>query len=137
MGYEAELFLVFANQDPSKGYKGISCFVVEKDMGIEIAKKEQKLGIRASSTCTLNFDDVKAPAENLLGKEGQGYKYAIEILNEGRIGIAAQMIGLAQGAFSKAVPYTYQREQLGSPSASSKACSSRSQTWRPRLRPRA
>ncbi|GAA6037828.1 hypothetical protein JCM8097_005059 [Rhodosporidiobolus ruineniae] len=112
---EADIFLVFATQDPSKGYKGISCFVVEKDMGVEIAKKEKKLGIRASSTCTLNFDDVKVPAENLLGEEGQGYKYAIEILNEGRVGIAAQMVGLAQGAFDKAVPYTYERKQFGAP----------------------
>ncbi|KAK4057895.1 hypothetical protein OIO90_001114 [Microbotryomycetes sp. JL221] len=112
---EAEVFLVFANLDPAKGYKGISCFVVEKEHGIKIAKKEKKLGIRASSTCTLDFDDVKIPAENLLGQEGHGYKYAIEILNEGRIGIAAQMVGLAQGAFNKAVPYTFQREQFGQP----------------------
>ncbi|POY74128.1 hypothetical protein BMF94_2940 [Rhodotorula taiwanensis] len=110
---EADIFLVFATVDPSKGYKGISCFVVEKDMGIQIAKKEKKLGIRASSTCTLAFDDVKVPAENLLGEEGVGYKYAIEILNEGRVGIAAQMVGLAQGAFDKAVPYTFERKQFG------------------------
>ncbi|KWU47499.1 acyl-CoA dehydrogenase NM domain-like protein [Rhodotorula sp. JG-1b] len=110
---EADIFLVFATLDPSKGYKGISCFVVEKEMGIQIAKKEKKLGIRASSTCTLAFDDVKVPAENLLGEEGKGYKYAIEILNEGRVGIAAQMVGLAQGAFDKAVPYTFERKQFG------------------------
>jgi alkylation response protein AidB-like acyl-CoA dehydrogenase len=101
-------------------------------MGIQIAKKEQKLGIRASSTCTLNFDDLKVPAENIIGGEGLGYKIAIEILNEGlavspvfllsllrrhigRIGIAAQMLGLAQGAFDKAVPYTYERKQFGQP----------------------
>jgi len=101
-------------------------------MGIQIAKKEQKLGIRASSTCTLNFDDLKVPAENVIGGEGLGYKIAIEILNEGlavspvilralsrqhigRIGIAAQMLGLAQGAFDKAVPYTYERKQFGQP----------------------
>lgn len=113
--YEADFFLIFANVDPSKGYKGITCFIATKDMGIQIAKKEQKLGIRASSTCTLNFDDLKIPAENVLGGEGQGYKIAIEILNEGRIGIAAQMLGLAQGAFDKAVPYTYQRKQFGQP----------------------
>ncbi|KAJ6631344.1 acyl-CoA dehydrogenase/oxidase [Mycena sp. CBHHK59/15] len=113
--YEAEIFLIFANIDPSKGYKGITCFVATKDMGIQIAKKEQKLGIRASSTCTLNFDDLKIPAENVIGGEGKGYKIAIEILNEGRIGIAAQMLGLAQGAFNKAVPYTYQRSQFGQP----------------------
>ncbi|EJD00813.1 acyl-CoA oxidase [Fomitiporia mediterranea MF3/22] len=113
--YEAEIFLIFANVDPSKGYKGITCFAATKDMGVQIAKKEQKLGIRASSTCTLNFDDLKVPAENVIGGVGQGYKIAIECLNEGRIGIAAQMIGLAQGAFDKAVPYTYERKQFGQP----------------------
>ena len=82
--YEAEFFLVFANIDPSKGYKGITCFIVTPDMpGFAIAKKEQKLGIRASSTCTLSFDDVRVPASNILGGEGKGYKIAIEILNEG------------------------------------------------------
>ncbi|SGY80087.1 BQ5605_C008g05300 [Microbotryum silenes-dioicae] len=110
---EAGLFLVFATSDASKGYKGISCFLVEKEMGVEIAKKEKKLGIRASSTCTLNFDNVKVPAANLIGEEGKGYKIAIEILNEGRVGIAGQMVGLAQGAFNKAVPYTFQRQQFG------------------------
>lgn len=86
--YEAEIFLVFVNVDPSKGYKGITCFIVDKDMGVQIAKKEQKLGIRASSTCTLNFDDVKVPVENVMGGEdavGKGYKIAIEILNEGAL----------------------------------------------------
>ncbi|KAF9516548.1 hypothetical protein BS47DRAFT_1380948 [Hydnum rufescens UP504] len=114
--YEASIFLVFATVDASKGYKGITCFIVEKDMGVQIAKKEQKLGIRASSTCTLNFDDVKVPIENVLGGPeaiGKGYKVAIEILNEGRIGIAAQMIGLAQGAFDKSVAYAFQRKQFG------------------------
>ncbi|KAH7344003.1 acyl-CoA dehydrogenase/oxidase [Rhizoctonia solani] len=113
---EAEIFLVFATVDPSKGYKGITCFVVPKELGVEIAKKEQKLGIRASSTCVLNFDGIKVPAENLIGgpeQLGKGYKIAIEILNEGRIGIAAQMLGLAQGAFDLTVPYTYQRKQGG------------------------
>lgn len=109
----AEIFLVFANADPSKGYKGISCFVVEKEMGVEVGKKEKKLGIRASSTHTLNFDEIRVPAENLVGEAGKGYKYAIEILNEGRVGIAAQMVGIAQGAFNKAVPYTFQRKQFG------------------------
>ncbi|KIK80900.1 hypothetical protein PAXRUDRAFT_833237 [Paxillus rubicundulus Ve08.2h10] len=113
--YEAEIFLIFANVDPSKGYKGITCFITTKDVGIKIAKKEEKLGIRASSTCSLNFDDLRIPAENIIGGEGNGYKVAIEILNEGRIGIAAQMLGLAQGAFDKAVPYTYQRTQFGQP----------------------
>ncbi|KAI9596166.1 acyl-CoA dehydrogenase/oxidase [Syncephalis fuscata] len=101
---EADIFLVFANVDPSKGYKGITCFVVEKDWGVKVAKKESKLGIRASSTCVLNFDDVKVPEENVL---------AIEILNEGRIGIAAQMVGLAQGAFDATMPYLFQRKQFG------------------------
>ncbi|TPX31134.1 hypothetical protein SmJEL517_g05443 [Synchytrium microbalum] len=110
---EAEIFLVFANVDPSKGYKGITCFIVEKEMGVQIAKKESKLGIRASSTCVLNFDEMKVPAANVLGEIGKGYKYAIEILNEGRIGIAAQMLGLAQGAFDAAMPYTFQRKQFG------------------------
>ncbi|KAI9274179.1 acyl-CoA dehydrogenase/oxidase [Sporodiniella umbellata] len=110
---EADIFLVFANVDPSKGYKGITCFVVTKDMGVQIAKKESKLGIRASSTCVLNFDDIIVPKENILGEVGKGYKYAIEILNEGRIGIAAQMVGTAQGALDIALPYLYQRKQFG------------------------
>jgi short-chain 2-methylacyl-CoA dehydrogenase len=100
---EADFFIVFANLDHSKGYKGITAFIVEKGMnGFSIAKKEKKLGIKASSTCVLNFDDVEIPSENLLGKEGDGYKYAIGLLNEGRIGIAAQMTGLALGAFENA-----------------------------------
>ncbi|RXW21171.1 hypothetical protein EST38_g4667 [Candolleomyces aberdarensis] len=113
--YEAEIFLIFANASLIKGYKGITCFIATKDMGVQIAKKEEKLGIRASSTCTINFDDLKIPEENVLGGEGKGYKIAIEILNEGRIGIAAQMLGLAQGAFDKAVPYTFERKQFGQP----------------------
>jgi len=100
---EANFFIVFANLDPSKGYKGISAFVVEKGTkGFSIAKKEKKLGIRASSTCVVNFDDVEIPRDQLLGEEGHGYKYAIGILNEGRIGIAAQMTGLALGAWENA-----------------------------------
>lgn len=100
---EADLFIVFANLDPSRGYKGISAFVVDKSAkGFSIAKKEKKLGIRASSTCVVNFDDVDIPSDQLLGEEGQGYKYAIGILNEGRIGIAAQMTGLALGAWENA-----------------------------------
>ncbi|OAA80124.1 acyl-CoA dehydrogenase [Akanthomyces lecanii RCEF 1005] len=112
---EAGFFIVFANLDPSKGYKGITAFIVDKDTpGFSIAKKEKKLGIRASSTCVLNFDDVVVPKENLLGKEGDGYKYAIGILNEGRIGIAAQMTGLALGAFENAVKYVWNdRKQFG------------------------
>jgi alkylation response protein AidB-like acyl-CoA dehydrogenase len=111
--YEAEIFLVFANVDPSKGYKGITCFIVEKDMGVQISKKEKKLGIKCSSTCVLNFDNVRVPKENVLGRVGQGYKYAISLLNEGRIGIGAQMVGLAQGALNTALPYTFQRKQFG------------------------
>ena len=110
---EAEFFIVFAQTDPSKGYKGINAFAVEKSHGVEIAKKEKKLGIRASSTCTLNFDDVTVPAENLIGEEGKGYKIAIEILNEGRVGIGAQMVGLAQGAVDKAIRYAADRVQFG------------------------
>ncbi|KAI9634718.1 putative acyl-CoA oxidase [Dioszegia hungarica] len=110
---EADTFLVFANVDPSKGYKGITCFVMSKDMGVQIAKREKKLGIRSSSTCVLSFDDVKIPKENIVGEIGKGYKIAIEILNEGRIGIAAQMVGIAQGAFDHAVTYAYQRKQFG------------------------
>lgn len=113
---EAGFFIVFANLDPSKGYKGITAFIVEKDTkGFTIAKKEKKLGIRASSTCQVTFDDVEIPKENLLGEEGQGYKYAIGLLNEGRIGIAAQMTGLALGAWENAARYVWnEREQFGS-----------------------
>lgn len=111
---EAEIFIVLANLDPSQGYKGITAFVVEKDMGIQIAKKEKKLGIKASSTCVISLDDVFVPKENLLGEEGKGYKMAIECLNEGRIGIAAQMTGLAQGAFDRAAKYVFtERKQFG------------------------
>lgn len=112
---EAEFFIVFANLDPSKGHRGITAFVVDKGMkGFSIAKKEKKLGIKASSTCVLNFDDVEVPKENLLGERGQGYKYAIGLLNEGRIGIAAQMTGLALGAWENAVKYVWNdRKQFG------------------------
>ncbi|EED22215.1 acyl-CoA dehydrogenase, putative [Talaromyces stipitatus ATCC 10500] len=112
---EAGFFIVFANLDPSKGYKGITAFIVEKDTpGFSIAKKEKKLGIRASSTCVLNFDDVEIPKANLLGEEGKGYKIAIGILNEGRIGIAAQMTGLAIGAWENAAGYVWNdRKQFG------------------------
>jgi len=112
---EANFFLVFANLDHSKGYKGITAFIVEKNTpGFSIAKKEKKLGIRASSTCVINFDDVEIPKENLLGEEGQGYKYAIGLLNEGRIGIAAQMTGLALGAWENAASYVWNdRKQFG------------------------
>lgn len=112
--YEADTFVIFANADPSKGYKGITAFVVERDMGVTVAKKEHKLGIRASSTCSLSLEDVYVPKENLLGNYGEGYKIAIKVLNEGRIGIGAQMVGLAQGAFNQAMKYTLQeRKQFG------------------------
>lgn len=111
---EADIFLVFANIDPEKGYKGITCFIVERGMdGFSISKKENKLGIRASSTCELTFEDVKVPKENILGDVGKGYKVAIETLNEGRIGIGAQMIGIAQGAYDETIRYTKERQQFG------------------------
>lgn len=110
----AGVFLVMANVDPSAGYKGITCFIVDRDTeGLEIGKKENKLGLRSSSTCPLNFDNVKVPEKNILGQIGHGYKYAIGMLNEGRIGIAAQMLGLAQGCFDNTIPYTRQRKQFG------------------------
>ena len=112
-GGEASIFLIMANIDPSKGYKGITCFLADKDMpGLIIGKREDKLGIRASSTVQLNFDNLKIPKENIVGEVGKGYKIAIEILNEGRIGIAAQMLGIAEGAMELALPYTYQRKQF-------------------------
>lgn len=100
---ESDIFIVFANLYPERGYKGITAFVVDKETkGFSIAKKEKKLGIKASSTCVVQFDDVEVPRDALLGEEGHGYKYAIGILNEGRIGIAAQMTGLALGAWENA-----------------------------------
>jgi alkylation response protein AidB-like acyl-CoA dehydrogenase len=111
---EADLFLVFANINPEIGYKGITCFIVERGMeGFSISKKENKLGIRASSTCELLLEDVRVPKENILGEVGNGYKVAIETLNEGRIGIGAQMIGIAQGAYDAALAYTQERKQFG------------------------
>ncbi|KAK9318021.1 acyl-CoA dehydrogenase/oxidase C-terminal, partial [Lipomyces starkeyi] len=113
-GAEAEIFVVFANAEPEKGYRGITAFVVEKPWGVKVVKKEKKLGIRASSTAVLAFDEVRVPKQNVLGIYGQGYKIAIECLNEGRIGIAAQMTGLAQGAFDRAVSYVFNdRQQFG------------------------
>jgi alkylation response protein AidB-like acyl-CoA dehydrogenase len=115
---EAGLYIVFATLDPAAGYKGITAFLVEKDTpGFTVGKKEDKLGIRASSTCELIFDDCRVPAANLLGEEGKGYKIAIETLNEGRIGIAAQMLGLAQGAWNHAARYALERRQFGKPIA--------------------
>ncbi|KAI0176048.1 short-chain specific acyl-CoA dehydrogenase [Hypoxylon sp. FL1284] len=112
---EAGFFIVFANLDPSKGHRGITAFIVEEGAkGFSIAKKEKKLGIKASSTCAINFDDVEVPKENLLGERGEGYKYAIGLLNEGRIGIAAQMTGLALGAWENAARYVWNdRRQFG------------------------
>lgn len=113
-GNEAEIFIIFANIAPEKGYKGITAFVVEKTFdGFSVGKKEDKLGIRASSTCELIFDNCIVPKENILGEIGKGYKIAIETLNEGRIGIGAQMVGLAQGAFNAALAYSKEREQFG------------------------
>jgi alkylation response protein AidB-like acyl-CoA dehydrogenase len=111
---ESSLFIVFANVDPDKGYKGITAFLVERGFpGFSVGKKEDKLGIRASSTCELLLDDCEVPEENVLGEVGKGYKIAIEALNEGRIGIGAQMLGLAEGAFSQALSYMRERVQFG------------------------
>jgi butyryl-CoA dehydrogenase/short/branched chain acyl-CoA dehydrogenase len=111
---EAELFIVLANADPSKGYKGITAFLVEKGWpGFQIGKKEDKLGIRASSTCELIFEGCKVPGANVLGEVGKGYKIAIETLNEGRIGIGAQMVGVAQGSFEHGIKYSQERQQFG------------------------
>jgi len=113
---EAGLFTVFATLDPSAGYKGITAFLVEKGAaGFSLGKKEDKLGIRASSTCELVFRDCVVPATQLLGEPGKGYKIAIETLNEGRIGIAAQMVGLAAGAWGHAARWAKQRKQFGKP----------------------
>jgi butyryl-CoA dehydrogenase/short/branched chain acyl-CoA dehydrogenase len=115
---EAEFFIVMATLDPSKGYKGITSFLVEKSFpGFTIGKKEDKLGIRASSTCELIFEGCRVPKENTLGEPGKGYKIAIETLNEGRIGIGAQMTGLARGAFELALKYAQERQQFGKPIA--------------------
>src|SRR5271155_3194788 len=111
---EAGLFIIFATLDPAAGYKGITAFLVEKDLaGFTVGKKEDKLGIRASSTCELILEDCRVPAENVLGEKGKGYKIAIETLNEGRIGIGAQMLGLARGAWEFAAKYTLERKQFG------------------------
>jgi len=111
---EAGVFVVFANANREKGYKGITAFIVEKDNpGLQIGKKEDKLGIRASSTCELNFEGCRVPDSAVLGEVGQGYKMAISLLNEGRIGIAAQMVGLALGSFDYALSYMCTRKQFG------------------------
>ena len=111
---EAGLFLILANIDPDAGYKGITSFVVSRDSdGLQVGKKEDKLGIRASSTCELILDGVRVPKANVLGEPGLGYKIAIETLNEGRIGIGAQMVGIADGALQDALTYTRERQQFG------------------------
>ena len=113
-GNEASLFIVFATADPAAGYRGITAFLVERGTpGFTVGKKEDKLGIRASSTCELIFEDCRVPRSNVLGEIGKGYKVAIETLNEGRIGIGAQMIGLAQGALDHTVKYVQERKQFG------------------------
>jgi len=115
---EAGLFLVFANADPAEGYRGITAFLVERGTpGLQVGKKEDKLGIRASSTCEVILEDCPVTKENVLGEVGKGYKVAIETLNEGRIGIAAQMTGLAEGALDHALAYSKQRKQFGKPIA--------------------
>src|SRR5438876_1244060 len=111
---EAGIFILFATVDPAAGYKGITAFIVEKHFaGFTVGKKEDKLGIRASSTCELILEDCHVPRENVLGEVGKGYKIAIETLNEGRIGIGAQMIGVARGALEYAIAYTKERRQFG------------------------
>ena len=113
-GKEAGIFVLMATVDPAAGYKGITAFIVEKDFpGFSVGKKEDKLGIRASSTCELILEDCKVPQANLLGEVGKGYKIAIETLNEGRIGIGAQMLGVARGAWEHAVKYANERKQFG------------------------
>jgi butyryl-CoA dehydrogenase/short/branched chain acyl-CoA dehydrogenase len=115
---EAGIFIVFANINPDAGYKGITAFIVEREFpGFRIGKKEDKCGLRASSTCELIFEDCKVPKENVLGEVGRGYKIAIESLNEGRIGIGAQMIGVARGALEHAIAYAKERRQFGKPIA--------------------
>ena len=111
---EANVFIVFANANPDAGYKGITAFLIERDFpGFSVGKKEDKTGIRASSTCELILEDCRVPKENVLGEHGKGYKIAIETLNEGRIGIGAQMIGVARGALEHAIAYTKDRRQFG------------------------
>ncbi len=113
-GNEADIFLVFANINPEAGYRGITAFIVELGAaGFTVGKKEDKLGIRASSTCELLFEDCVVPRANILGEVGKGYKVAIETLNEGRIGIGAQMIGIGQGALDHTVKYVKERKQFG------------------------
>jgi alkylation response protein AidB-like acyl-CoA dehydrogenase len=113
---EAGLFLLFANASPAAGYKGVTAFLIEREFpGFQVGKKEDKLGLRASSTCELILDNCRVPRENVMGEVGRGYKIAIETLNEGRIAIGAQMIGLARAALDHAVAYAKERKQFGKP----------------------
>src|SRR6266852_16432 len=113
---EAGIFIVFVNANPDAGYKGITAFIIERDFpGFSVGKREDKTGIRASSTCELILEDCRVPKENVLGEAGKGYKIAIETLNEGRIGIGAQMIGIARGALEYAIAYSKERRQFGKP----------------------
>jgi butyryl-CoA dehydrogenase/short/branched chain acyl-CoA dehydrogenase len=115
---EASLFIVFANANPEQGYKGITAFLIERDFpGFTVGKKEDKLGIRASSTCELILEDCSVPKSNVLGEVGKGYKIAIETLNEGRIGIGAQMVGVAQGSWEYGAAYSKERRAFGKPLA--------------------
>jgi alkylation response protein AidB-like acyl-CoA dehydrogenase len=117
-GNEADMFIVFANVNPDAGYRGITAFIVDRGTpGFTVGKKEDKLGIRASSTCELMFEDCVVPKSQILGDVGKGYKVAIETLNEGRIGIGAQMLGLAQGALDHTINYVKERKQFGKPIA--------------------
>jgi alkylation response protein AidB-like acyl-CoA dehydrogenase len=119
---EADLFIVFANANPEAGHRGITAFIVERSFaGFAVGRKEDKLGIRASSTCELLLDGCTVPPGNVLGDVGKGYRAAIETLNEGRIGIGAQMVGLAQGALDHAMKYTKERKQFGQPIAAFQA----------------
>jgi alkylation response protein AidB-like acyl-CoA dehydrogenase len=113
-GGEAQLFIVFANARPEAGYKGITAFLIERGFpGFSVGKKEDKLGIRASSTCELILDNCQVPKENVIGEVGKGYKVAIETLNEGRIGIGAQMLGISNAALNYAMQYSKERQQFG------------------------
>src|SRR5207237_4661402 len=115
---EAGIFILFASIDPAAGYKGITAFIIEKEFpGFTVGKKEDKLGIRASSTCELILEDCRVPKSNVLGEPGKGYRIAIETLNEGRIGIGAQMLGVARGAWGYALDYSQERRQFGKPIA--------------------
>lgn len=110
----AQVFVVFVNADPAAGYRGITSFIVDRDTpGLTVAKPEGKLGIKASGTCAVHFDNVRVPGDNLLGEFGHGYRYAAGFLNEGRVGIAAQMIGVAQACLDATIPYTLERQQFG------------------------